>query len=134
MSVPCDCKSLTPVVINHLITTQKTTSEKETDNFIDSAFKRGWITEREKEFLCIKHPICQAFYVLPKIHKSLQNTPLRPIEASTGSLMEPLSQFVDHFIRKYVTTFLGDTTDVLNIIDIRCNDYELLKTFDVQSS
>ena len=40
--------------------------------------------------------------------------------------MEPLSQFVDHFIRKYVATFLGDTTDVLNIIDFRCNDIELV--------
>ncbi len=53
--------------------------KSEIDLVIKQSLTRGWITEKESEFLSVKHPICPVFYGLPKIHKSLQNPPLRPI-------------------------------------------------------
>lgn len=54
-----------------------------TDNFknqiyeyIDSAFKRGLITEKDKDFLLVDCPTCPVFYSLPKVHKSTVNPPL----------------------------------------------------------
>ncbi len=46
------------------------------DQVLESGFSRGWITDKEKEFLSVKHPICAMFYGLPKIHESLNNPPL----------------------------------------------------------
>lgn len=84
-------------------------------DYIRSAHHRGWITEKERDFMLVEHPICPVFYGLPKIHKSVTDPPLRPIVASIGSLTEPLSQFVDFFIKKFVSnlpSFLEDTVDI----------------------
>ena len=91
------------------------------DNFIEASHKRGFITDKEKTFLVNDHPVCPVIYGVPKIHKTLENPPLRPIVSSIGSLTEPLSQYVDHFLRVHVQnlpSYLGDTTDVLNLIQI----------------
>lgn len=109
----------------------------EIDSYIESAFTKEWITEKEKLFLITKHPICPVFYGLPKIHKSVEDPPLRPIVSSMGCVTEPLSQYVDFFIKKYLPTlpsYLGDTTDVLKTIDsFKCGENMILATLDVQS-
>lgn len=59
------------------------------------------------------------FDMLPKIHKSLVNPKGRPIVASNDSLLEPLSDIVDHFIKPYVCTlpsYMKDSTDFINKI------------------
>ena len=52
-------------------------------------------------------------------------------------LYAPLSQYLDFFIKKFVTTvpsYLGDTTDILKIIDsYRCEGNVILVSFDVQN-
>uniref|UniRef100_A0A8C2DIT0 Uncharacterized protein n=1 Tax=Cyprinus carpio TaxID=7962 RepID=A0A8C2DIT0_CYPCA len=68
--------------------------EVEIDQLLEKALHRGWIT--------VKHPVCPMFYGLPKIHKSLIDPPLRPIVSSIGCLTEPLSQYLDFFLKKYV--------------------------------
>ena len=77
------------------------------------------------------------FYGLPKVHKSIINPPLHLIVASIGSLTEPLSQYVDFFAEKFVSSlpsFLGDTVDILNTIkEFKCKQADILVTFDVQS-
>ena len=107
------------------------------DEFIDISHKKGWIIDKEKAFLLSDHPRCPVFYGLPKIHKRLDDPPLRPIVSGIGSLTEPLSQFVDFFLRKYVhslPSYLGDTTDVLNLInDWNCESNDVLVSLDVQS-
>lgn len=109
----------------------------EIDATITLALDSGWITEKEKEFLITKHPVCPVLYGLPKIHKSLVDPPLRPIVSGNGSLTEPLSQFVDFFIKKLVPSlpsFLGDTTDLLNVINgFNVEATTILVTMDVQS-
>lgn len=107
------------------------------DQLVTTAHSRGWITERERDFLTVKHPICPVFYGLPKIHKGLDNPPLRPIVSSIGCLTEPLSQYLDFFLKKYMTelpSYLGDTTDILKILDsFKCEEDYMLVTCDVQS-
>lgn len=54
-----------------------------------------------------------------------------------GSLTEPLSQFVDFFIKKMVPalpSYLGDTSDVLRILETtNVNQNTILASLDVQS-
>lgn len=50
----------------------------EIDSSIEAALTVGWITANEQDFLITKHPICPLFYGLPKIHKRLDDPPLRP--------------------------------------------------------
>ncbi|XP_078521656.1 uncharacterized protein LOC144790876 [Lissotriton helveticus] len=78
------------------------------------------------------------FYTLPKVHKAQRPPPWRPIISGQGSLMEPLSAFVDHFLRPIVQTmptYLKDTTDVLRAIpEIEYNaETDYLVSFDVES-
>lgn len=59
------------------------------------------------------------FYMLPRIHKSLIEPKGRPIVASNDSLLELLSNFVDHFIKPYVLklpSYINDSTDDINKI------------------
>lgn len=89
------------------------------------------------DFLTTKHPICPAFYGLPKIHKTIVDPPLRPIVSGNGSLIEPMSQYIDSFIKKLVPdlpAYLGDTTDILNAVDhLKVSTDCILATLDVQS-
>ena len=111
--------------------------KSEIDTFIDSSLQKGWITEQEKYFLTTKHPICPAFYGLPKIHKTTVDPPLRPIVSGNGSLIEPMSQYIDFFIKKLVPdlpAYLGDTTDILNAVNhLKVSTDCILATLDVQS-
>lgn len=84
-----------------------------------------------------ENPQMPCFYMLPKIHKNLEQPEGRPIISGNGSLTEPCSQFVDFFIKPLVRdlpSFIEDTTDVLcklmNIANVK-NCY--LVTLDVAS-
>ncbi len=50
----------------------------------------GWISKQEHDFLLCQHPRIPTFYMLPKVHKSLESPPGRPIISSNGSLTEPI--------------------------------------------
>ncbi|XP_030043886.1 vomeronasal type-2 receptor 26-like [Microcaecilia unicolor] len=98
----------------------------------------GFLTKKEKEFLQVKHPVIHTIYMLPKIHKSLENPPGRPIVSGNGSVLEPLSIFVDFFIHPFVPqipSYVRDTTDMINILQ----DYEgpladtIMVTLDIES-
>ena len=78
------------------------------------------------------------FYMLPKIHKTLQNPPGRPIVSGNGCPTERVSQFIDHFLQpcvKNIRSYIKDTTDFLfmleSIGDLPPNC--LLVTLDVAS-
>ena len=63
---------------------------------------------------------CHQFYLLPKIHKSLQNPPGRPIISGVGGPTENLSKLVDHWLQPSVCrlpSHIKDTTDMLQIIN-----------------
>lgn len=76
--------------------------------------------------------------MLPRIHKSLIEPKGRPIVASNDSLLELLSNFVDHFIKPYVLklpSYINDSTDDINkISEIKDLPGEIfLVTLNVQS-
>ena len=53
------------------------------------------------------------FYMLPKIHKNLNNPPGRPIVSGNGCPTERISQFVDFFLQpgvKGIRSYIKDTT------------------------
>ena len=61
----------------------------------------------------------QQLYLLPKIHKDLNNPPGRPIVSGSGGPTEKISQFVDHFIGPLVPlskSYLRDSTHMINIL------------------
>ncbi|KAJ8261689.1 hypothetical protein GJAV_G00157210 [Gymnothorax javanicus] len=70
--------------------------------YLNNASEKGWITKAEQDFLFCQHPIRPEFYTLHKICKSLSNLPSRPIVPQTNSLLAPLSEFVDFYIKPYV--------------------------------
>lgn len=110
---------------------------KERDELLSNAMDNMWVTRNQYDFLNVVHPVTPVFYLLPKIHKRLQNPPGRPIVASRNSLCEPLSQFVDIVIKDIVKTlpsYISDTRDVLKLLsDITVPDNAYLVTFDVES-
>lgn len=104
----------------------------------DNALRMHWISKKEHSFLNCQHPVTPVFYMLPKIHKSLVNPKGRPIVASNESLLEPLSNFVDYFIKPYVLklpSYVKDSTDIINkISEIKDLPVDtLLVTLDVES-
>lgn len=107
-------------------------------SYLEYALSKEWITKLEFDFLCCKNPIIPVFYTLPKIHKDLNNPPGRPIVSQIGSLLSPLSEYVDFFIKEKVQTlpaFLKDSTDFINKISglSGLTDDSYLLTLDVSS-
>ncbi|KAL2095452.1 hypothetical protein ACEWY4_010171 [Coilia grayii] len=105
---------------------------------LNTALTSGEINKEEFDFLYQEHPIRAVFYTLPKVHKkSGDHIPGRPIVAGCQSLTEPISQYVDYYIKPLVCSlpsYLKDTTDFLNKLQriIIC-DTDLLCTIDVTS-
>ena len=63
---------------------------------------------------------CHRFYTLPKIHKSLENTPGRPIVSGVNGPTEKLSKLVDHWLQnsvKKASSYVQDTTNMLQKIE-----------------
>uniref|UniRef100_A0A673J7M0 Uncharacterized protein n=1 Tax=Sinocyclocheilus rhinocerous TaxID=307959 RepID=A0A673J7M0_9TELE len=58
-----------------------------------------WINEQELKYLKNEYPRIPVLYTLPKIHKSLEDPPMRPIVSGNGSLTETLSKFLDSLIQ-----------------------------------
>ena len=75
------------------------------------------------------------FYLLPKIHKRLQNVPGRPVISNCGAPTEKASEFLDFHLKRVMqngASYAKDSNDFINKvknIDIR-NDV-LLVTVDV---
>ncbi|CAJ0966407.1 unnamed protein product [Ranitomeya imitator] len=87
---------------------------------IDTYRKSHIIDQKTATYLLNPHPVTPVFYVLPKIHKSLQNPPGRPIVASTDSILSPLSIFLEKIMTpliKETRSFLLDTGHFLKVIN-----------------
>ena len=125
-------------VYNKLKSDPTVAFQREIFVLLEEAKNKGWITKAEHDFLCCQHPVRPVIYTLPKIHKSLIDPPGRPIVAQTNSLLAPLSEFVDSFIKPYVQSlpaYIRDSTDFINNISCITDLPEdvFLVTFDVSS-
>ncbi|CAJ0952342.1 unnamed protein product [Ranitomeya imitator] len=83
---------------------------------LDPYVEKGVIDGKTREYLTKDFPIIPVFYILPKIHKSLEHPPGRPIVASTESILSPLAIFLEKILTPLIRTlpsFLLDTGDFL---------------------
>ena len=81
-----------------------------------------WISEHVFGLFYSKYPVCPVFYILPKIHKSLNNPPGRPIVAQSDSLWSPLSTYVDHYIKPTVQnlpSYIRDSSDSTKVYKLK---------------
>ncbi|CAJ0928794.1 unnamed protein product [Ranitomeya imitator] len=86
---------------------------------LDKHLQLNTIDNKTKVYLTNNHPVTPVIYILPKIHKNLQNPPGRPIVASTDSILNPLSMFLEKLLMphtKLTKSFILDTGDFLKKI------------------
>ena len=108
------------------------------NHFLKDLFDYGEIDEKCYDFLKVDKERASLFYMLPKIHKRLDNPPGRPIVSGNGCPTEKISQLVDFFLQPTVPalpSYVQDTTHFLS----KLNDLgtlpegSLLVTMDVAS-
>lgn len=90
------------------------TYQSEVNTFLEKAVNRGVISNKLLFF--VKSPSIPVLYILPKIHKSLEHPPGRPVMAGINSVTASLSTFVDYHIKPLVfelPTFLKDSDEVI---------------------
>ncbi|CAJ0924715.1 unnamed protein product [Ranitomeya imitator] len=81
--------------------------------------EEGVLDQKTCEYLTKQNPITPVFYILPKIHKSLDNPPGRPIVASTESILSPTSKFLEKILTPLIQqtpSFLLGTGTFLQLI------------------
>ena len=65
----------------------------------------------------VKDPKLARFYLLPKIHKRLNNVPDRPVISNCGYYTENISAFFDFYLqpfRQAVKSYIKDKNDYLD--------------------
>ena len=98
----------------------------------------GDISEKMGKTLHNPNPRLASIYFLPKIHKSLENPPGRPIVSANGCPTERISAFVDHFLNplvKEAKLYVKDTTYFLQKIEElpSLNKNSIIGSLDVTS-
>ena len=86
------------------------------NNFVQQLLDDEEIDDKCHAFLRIDKERTSLFYMLPKIHKRLDNPPGRPIVSGNGCPTERISQLVDFFLQptvKELPSYLRDTTHFL---------------------
>ena len=79
--------------------------------------KRGDLKNETIKYFEVKDPKFARFYLLPKIHKRLNNLPGRPVISSCGYYTENKSAFLDfhmEHLAQTVKSHIKDTNDFLN--------------------
>ena len=84
---------------------------------------KGYIDEKCKDWALTDENNVRThqFYHIPKIHKSLENPPGRPIVSGIGGPTEKLSRLVDHWLQPVVQrlpSYLKDSTHLLQTIKV----------------
>ena len=104
---------------------------------VDQMFDNDEITNKTYQYLISNCDRTPQFYMLPKIHKSLQNPPGRPIISGNDSPTEKISHLIDVILQPFVSkvrSYIKDTTHFLqkiNDLDISGHEDIILCTLDV---
>ena len=104
----------------------------------NSGLDEGLVSPKEHSFLNKADFTTPAIYILRKIHKNPINRPGRPIVSGCNSILKPLAQYVDFFLKPFVTknpSHIRDSTSVINCIEGFPFDSNacLLVTMDIES-
>ena len=84
---------------------------------IEKIRKRGDLKKETIKYFEVKDPKFARFYLLPKIHKRLNNVPGRPVISNCGYYIENISAFLDFHLQplaQAVKSYIKDTNDFLN--------------------
>ena len=105
--------------------------------YVNNMLQMGQISQNTSKYLTTDIDRTQQFYLLPKIHKDIQNPPGRPIVSGSGGPTEKISLFVDHFIGPVVPlsiSYIRDSTHMINILtNFKTTPDMLLCTLDITS-
>ncbi len=93
----------------------------EIDNKLKHFLDNGEFDKGTLDFMKIDNPVTPVIYTLPKIHKSLESPPGRPIVASIGSLTQKISTYVDSLLKPHVCSLPSYVRDSMNMINILKN-------------
>ena len=81
---------------------------------IEKIRKRGDLKKETIKYFEVKDPKFARFYLLPKIHKRLNNVPGRPVISNCGYYTENISAFLDFHLQPLTQTiksYIKDTND-----------------------
>ena len=84
---------------------------------IEKIRKRGDLKKETIKYFEVKDPKFARFYLLPKIHKRLNNVPGRPVISNCGYYTESISAFLDFHLQplaQAVKLYIQATNDFLN--------------------
>lgn len=104
---------------------------------IQRGLEEGILNEKEETFLIPKAPWVPLLYCLPKIHKSLNCPPGRPIVSRIDSIKSRVGKYIDHFLQplvQQIPSYLKDTRQVMNLLSqLKPNNHTWMVTADVTS-
>ncbi|CAJ0956764.1 unnamed protein product [Ranitomeya imitator] len=107
------------------------------DHLFEQAFRHGILNKKEVTFLTTDHPVVPTFYLLPKVHKSLENPPGRPIVSGISGLFEKPCTYLDFFLQPMamsLKSFIRDSSHLIQLLqDFALPSGTLLITLDVES-
>ncbi|XP_068114979.1 uncharacterized protein [Hyperolius riggenbachi] len=107
------------------------------NQWVDDAVEEGVLDEKEESFLRVGTYRIPVFYLIPKIHKSLNRPPGRPIVSAIDGPTESLAIWIDQKIKRLVASlpsYVQDSRDVLRLInDLSVDPGDLLVGIDVES-
>ena len=84
---------------------------------IEKIWKRGDLKKETMKYFEVKDPKFAGFYLLPKIHKRLNNIPGRPVIPNCGYYTKNISAFLDFHLQplaQAVKSYIKDTNDFLD--------------------
>ena len=87
---------------------------------LDPLVHKGYISLANRKYLVVSKPRLGKFYLLPKIHKRLENVPGRPVISNCGTAIERISEFLDFHIQPLVCnvpSVIKDTSDFLQKLE-----------------
>ena len=92
---------------------------EKSNTMFQSLRRKNLITEKELKYFSYQYKKSTNFgkmYLLPKIHKRLDNVPGRPVISNCGTPTEKTSEFLDHHLQpimKSGVSYIKDTNDFL---------------------
>ncbi|MCP3932107.1 MAG: hypothetical protein GY705_23795, partial [Bacteroidetes bacterium] len=109
----------------------------EIKELVNKYVQKGLLTDEVAKIIIPEEYRAAKFYLLPKIHKNLEQPPGRPIMSANGHPSERLSELVDLHLNRYVQTipsYIKDTNHLLSILkEIKLPENALLVSFDVSA-
>ena len=101
---------------------------KVSNEITDQLLSNSHISEQTHRWakLNVNQTKCHRFYTLPKIHKTLDHPPGRPIVSGINGPTENLSKIVDSWLQPYVTALpshIKDSTHMLTMLEKWNHDF-----------